>query len=165
VHYHSQVNVNLCGKSSWQMLNQQLNTKGSLLPANTPQVKVLPMSSNDDPKDPIAEQIREAREKKKDEAHTAAGEREIVLNFQQQADKNGRGQLSEIEALFTARCMRINDAGETPEFRYNDQRHILAAGKFALILGLTEGFSPYRFDRTSSLDPDLVFAPGFEPDY
>ena len=123
------------------------------------------MTSNSDAKDPIAQRIKEARDKKKDEAHAAAGEREILKNFQQQADRNGKAQLSEIESLFIARCNAINEAGEEPKFQYDRQRHRMTAGKFALDLDLTEGFSPYRFDMTSTLDRDLHFAEGFEPDY
>jgi hypothetical protein len=121
------------------------------------------MTSNNDPKDPIAQRIKEARDKKLDEAHAAAGEREILINYQRQANENGKAQLSEIEERFSARCESINDAGQEPKFQYDNQRHRLTAGKFALNLELTEGFSPYRFDMTSTLDHDLHF--GGDPDY
>lgn len=123
------------------------------------------MTPNGDPEDPIVERLKEARARKKDEAHAAAGEREIRINYQQQADKNGKDQLSQVEALFIARCEAINGAGEDPQFEYDSKLHRLTAGKFALILGLTEGFSPYRFDMTSTLDPGKHFAPGMGPDY
>jgi len=123
--------------------------------------------SSDDPRDPIAQQIRSAREKKKAEADASAGERGLVSDFQRQADRDGRGELTKIERLLAARCEKINEAGDAPAFHYDDHSHVLRAGNLALVLDLTEGYSPYFFDMTSGLRPDAaqVFAPGFEPDY
>ncbi|HVS82164.1 MAG TPA: hypothetical protein VHE60_10560 [Pyrinomonadaceae bacterium] len=125
--------------------------------------------SSDDPKDPIAEQIRLARETKRAESDAAAGEQQLAADFQRQADKNGKGELEKIEALFAARGETINadkDADD-PEFQYNAATHELRAGQFAICLELTQGFSPYRFDMVSGLRRDAaqVFAEGFEPEY
>src|SRR5260370_10113361 len=123
--------------------------------------------SSDDARDPIAEQINQARERKKAEADAAAGERSLAADFQRQADRTGKEELEKIEALLADRCEKINEAGDVPDFHYDDHSHVLRAGNFALILDLTEAYSPYFFDMTSGLRPDAaqVFAPGFEPEY
>lgn len=126
------------------------------------------MSSNK-PKDPIAEQIRKAKEKQKAEADVATGERTLATDFQRQADKAGREELAEIEAMLAARCQTINGdkAEDVPEFQYDGRTHELRAGNFALILHLTEGYSPYFFDMSSGLRNNAaqVFDPSFEPEY
>ena len=89
--------------------------------------------NSDDPKDPIAEQIATASETKKADVDAAAGEQQLAADFQRQADKNGKGELEKIEALFAARCATINadkDADD-PEFQYNAATHELRTGQFA----------------------------------
>ncbi|MGH9970585.1 MAG: hypothetical protein ACREBG_22735 [Pyrinomonadaceae bacterium] len=125
--------------------------------------------SSTNPKDPIIEKIERAREQKKAEADATAGERELMADFQRQANKNGKAEVEKIEALLVARCEDMNrkKAGDIPDFLYDKQSHELRAGNFALILGLTEGFSPYRLDMTSGLrrDANQVFIAGMEPEY
>ena len=120
-------------------------------------------------KDPIADRLREAREIRKANADAASGERALVTDFQQQANKAAVEEVGKIEQSFIARCDTINAAkdGDDPEFRFNEATHELRAGQFATYLELTEGFSPYRFDMVSGLRRDAaqVFAPGFEPEY
>jgi hypothetical protein len=126
------------------------------------------MSSNR-PTDPIDERIRKAKETQKAEADVEAGEHALANEFQRQADKTGREELAKIEAMLAARCQTINAnrAEDVPECQYDERRHELRAGKFALILSLTEGYSPYFFDMTSGLRSDAaqVFDPDFEPEY
>jgi len=125
--------------------------------------------SSDNPKDPIAEQIRQAREAKKGDADAAAGERQLAAEFQRQADKAGPGEVAKIEGLFAERCETINAdrAADDPEFKYNTITHELIADRFATYLELTEGFSPYRLDMVSGLPGNAaqMFAAGFEPEY
>jgi hypothetical protein len=131
----------------------------------------IPRMSSDQHKDPIAEQISKAKERRKAEADLAAGERNLVGDFQRQADRSGPGEVAKIEALLAARCETINadkDADD-PEFQYNAATHELRAGKFAVYLELTEGFSPYRLDMVSGLprnaaqEFDFDFLPEYEP--
>jgi len=125
--------------------------------------------NSDDAKDPIVERLREASERRKADADAAAGERALVIDFQQQANKAAVAEVAKVEQSFAERCDAINAArdADDPEFQFNPITHELRAGQFATYLELTQGFSPYRLDMVSSLRRDAaqVFAPGFEPEY
>lgn len=126
------------------------------------------MNSNR-PKDPIAEQMAKAKEARKSQADAATGQRNLMNDFQREADRQAPGEVAKIEAAFADRCQRVNadkDADD-PEFQYNTNTHELRAGQFATYLELTQGFSPYRLDMVSGLRRDAaqVFAPDFAPEY
>lgn len=126
--------------------------------------------SSDRPKDPFAERLRRAKEERKAESDAAAGERDLLRQFQRQADKEAPDEVAKIEALLAARCATINADKDVddPEFQYDAKRHELRAGeKFATYLELTEGFSPYRFDMVSGLRSDAaqVFDLRMLPEY
>jgi hypothetical protein len=126
--------------------------------------------NSDTSKDPIAEKLRQSKEQRKAKSDADEGERDLVAQFQHQADKTAPEELARIEELFTERCTSVNadkDADD-PQFQYNPMTHELRAGKqFATYLELTQGFSPYRLDMVSGLrrDANQVFAAGFEPEY
>jgi hypothetical protein len=127
------------------------------------------MNANN-PTDPIADRLREARQTQRADSEAAAGERALVADFQRQADKTAPEEVRRIEEMFATRCADINAAkdADDPEFHFNAATHELRAGQqFATYLELTEGFSPYRLDMVSGLRRDAaqVFAPGFEPEY
>jgi hypothetical protein len=117
--------------------------------------------------DPILDSIEKGREASRAEEEAAADKRKREIELQHQADKNGEAEVAKLEALLSTRCEKFNErkAADLPDFEYDNQRHVLRAGKFQLRLDLTEGFSPYRLDMTSGLRDDLNFAPGFEPEY
>jgi hypothetical protein len=125
--------------------------------------------SSDERKDPIAEQLRQAREARKATDDAAEGESALIQDFQTQANASAPAEVAEIETMFIARCETINKDKDLadPEFHYDTETHELKAGEqFATYLELTQGGSPYRLDMVSGLRRDAaqVFD-GFEPAY
>lgn len=125
--------------------------------------------NSDRPKDSIPEQMAKTKEDRKAQADAATGERNLIKDFQREADRQAPEEVAKIEAAFADRCQRVNadkDADD-PEFQYNANTHELRAGQFATYLELTRDFSPYRLDMVSGLrrDADQVFAPDFATEY
>src|SRR5689334_15814100 len=114
--------------------------------------------STDAPKDPTIERIEQAREQRRAEADSAAGEAQLVKDFQREADKRGDAEIAEIERMLVARCEQLNakKSAEIPDFVYRGSTHELRAGNFALILELTNGYSPYFFKMVSGLRHDAA---------